>query len=205
MCGDNTNWLVIKSCFVGPSQNEVKNEIDAYYEKVMTAFTLMPWELHQAQPDFFEKLFLDCQRGTIVLYVLGSDYRREYYNFYNTQAQLQALLTTIAAIRFHQDKGHLPNKLDELINAGYLQKLPADPYNDKPLIYKVEGENFKIYSIGNNFKDDGGKGGFLPQPLCSSNASLDLVFWPPIEPWKLRLEHLKKIQDSNQPSQKPSE
>lgn len=203
MCGDNNNWLVIKSCFIGPTQNKVKKEIDSYYEKVNTVFTITPWELHKTQPDYFDKLGPECRGNIPILYVYGLDYRRAYYNYYDTQAQLQALLTTIAVMRFRQDNGHLPNELDELIKARYLQKLPADPYNEKSLIYKVEGENFRMYSIGNNFEDDGGKGSFLPRMLGSSISSADLVFWPPTEPRKAYLTRILQVQESNPPSQKP--
>jgi hypothetical protein len=115
-CGIS-GWDVTKFWFAGPTQKEVKNQIDSYYEQVMAAFTIAPWELHQVQPDFFEKL--ERQRfDMLFLFVWGSDYSKDYYNYYDTQAQLQALLTTIAVMRFRQDKGHLPVELDELVKAG---------------------------------------------------------------------------------------
>lgn len=201
MCGES-RWPIIINCFIGPTQNEVKSEIDSYYEKVLAVFTIAPWELNQTKPDYFDKIERNCQRNTFVLYVYGSDYRRDYYNYYDTQAQLQALLATIAVMRYRQDKEHLPCELDELVKAGYLWQLPPDPYSDKSLVYKVEGENFKIYSIGDNFKDDGGKGNFYPTPLCSGRIShQDIVFWPPIELQKIYLERLKN-RKSNQPSLK---
>lgn len=101
-------------------------------------------------------------------------------------------------MRFHQDKGRLPSELDELVKGGYLRQLPADPYSDKPLVYSVKGENFKIYSLGKNYRDDGGKGHFLPNPLCSQISPTDLVFWPPTEPRKTYLNRRQSIQESSQ-------
>ena len=40
---------------------------------------------------------------------------------------------------------------------GYIKQLPMDPYSDKPLIYKLTDKGFILYSIGRDFKDDGGK------------------------------------------------
>jgi hypothetical protein len=73
------------------------------------------------------------------------------------------------------------------------------------LVYSVEGEDFKIYSVGENFKDDGGKGCFLPRPLGYSISPADLVFRPPIEPLKIYLNRNQPNQEFNQPAQKPSE
>ncbi len=203
-CCGKGGWWLIKNWFAGPTQKEVKSQIDSYYEKVNTAFMITPWELHLKQPDYFEKL--EHQRfDMLFLFVWGSDYRRNYYNYYDSQAQLQALLTMIAVMRFRQDKGYLPGELNELVEEGYLRQLPADPYSNKSLVYSVKGEDFKLYSIGNNFKDNGGEGGFLPRPLYSSNTSPNLVFWPLIEPRKIYLNRRQPIQESNQPQQKPSE
>ncbi|MCS6829639.1 MAG: hypothetical protein RMM08_02110 [Armatimonadota bacterium] len=43
-------------------------------------------------------------------------------------------------------------KLDELI---------IDPFSGKELVYKREGERYRLYSVGQDGKDDGGR---LPQP-----------------------------------------
>jgi hypothetical protein len=50
----------------------------------------------------------------------------------------------------------LPASLDELISAGYIQFVPMDPYSNGPLVYKPAGDNFKLYSVGYDFSDDGG-------------------------------------------------
>jgi hypothetical protein len=169
----------------------VKSQIDLYYKQVEATFTMTPWQLHQTQPDFFENLYRP-RFETLFLITYAQTYRRYFHDYYKTQAQLQALLTTIAIQRFHHDKGHLPGQLDELVNAGYLRQSPADPYSDKPLIYNVEGEDFKIYSVGENFKDDGGK------------RTDDIIFWPPWERPKYS-EPNQPIQEPNQPEQKHSE
>lgn len=203
-------WYTFKYFFAGPRQREVKSNIDSYYEQVEEAFTMKPWQLNQVKSNCFEK-FERLQKDDLFMFVWGKDYRKIFYDCHDTQAQLQALLATIAVLRFHQDKGHLPNELDELVKEGYLRQLPADPYSSKPIIYSAQGEEFKMYSIGNNFKDDGGKGCFLPNWITGSSAgSADLVFWPPTEPLKILINRKQKnrnlsIQETNQPSQKRSE
>jgi hypothetical protein len=180
------SWGTIKFCFAGPTQKEVKDQIDSYYKQVEEGFKITPWQLHQTKPNFFEDQLDLLNFENLFLLAYGTIYRGEYYNYYNTQSQLKALMTTIAILRFRQDKGRLPNNLDELVKDGYLKELPADPYSDKSLVYGVEGEDFKIYSVGENFTDNGGK-----------RRTDDIVFWPPWE----RPKH----SDPNQSLQRRSE
>jgi hypothetical protein len=67
-------------------------------------------------------------------------------------------VTAVAlALAAHKaDKGKYPEKLEALA-PDYLKAIPADFCSGKPLIYKVEGEGFVLYSVGKNMRDDGGK------------------------------------------------
>ncbi len=90
----------------------------------------------------------------------------------------EATLTILALQRYRAEKGRYPASLSELKQAGYLNDLPADPYNNGPLAYKVAGDDFTLYSFGPDFKDNGGqpgadrKGRFQRWP-----SSGDAVFW----------------------------
>jgi hypothetical protein len=86
-------------------------------------------------------------------------------------------------VRYKNSKGFYPDNLQELRAGEHLEKLPIDPYSDKPLVYKKTKDNFILYSIGLNFKDDGG------EPSKRSDGSIrkwsdngDTVFWPPPKP-----------------------
>ncbi len=90
-----------------------------------------------------------------------------------------ALITTIALLLFKENTGSFPDDLGELIKSGYLTELPQDPYSDGPLRYKKTQDNFTLYSLGQNFKDDGG------QAFRDSKGRIemwsdkgDTVFWP---------------------------
>ena len=49
-----------------------------------------------------------------------------------------------------------------------------DPYSDEPLVYRVEGESFILYSVGEDFFDDGG----IDVTWDQSQSGGDRVFWP---------------------------
>jgi hypothetical protein len=87
------------------------------------------------------------------------------------------LLVTDLAIRcFRLENSRLPRDLDELV-PGVLTTIPQDPYSGRPLRYHVEGDEYVLYSVGPDRKDDGGrpfpdrsdhtkaKGDYLVDPL----------------------------------------
>jgi hypothetical protein len=71
-------------------------------------------------------------------------------------ARLRAARAGIAVERFRLANGRLPDSLDEL-PPKWLDTVPTDPFDDKPIRYKKLTQGFVTYSIGPDLKDDGGK------------------------------------------------
>jgi len=91
----------------------------------------------------------------------------------------EATLTVLALKLYQQDKGSLPEDIEQLVKDGYISSVPVDPYSDKPLIYKKVGQDFTLYSVGTDFEDDGGTVG----KDKNGNVKMwetdgDAVFWP---------------------------
>ncbi len=91
-----------------------------------------------------------------------------------SRTEIQALITTLSIIRYHNDKNDYPETLSQLIMTGYLKKLPKDPFSNKPLVYKRTQQGFILYSLGGDFADDGGK----YSKSGYSEQGGDHVFWP---------------------------
>jgi hypothetical protein len=88
-----------------------------------------------------------------------------------------ALLRTELALHcYHQTHRRWPASLAEL-SPGYLTSLPLDPFTQQPLIYRVEGEAFVLYSVGEDKVDDGGIFGLLPWHPGSTARDVDLDTW----------------------------
>jgi hypothetical protein len=67
-----------------------------------------------------------------------------------------SLLTIELNLRCYlADHGQPPATLDELVPR-YLKTLPSDPFSGKPLIYRPQGTNWLLYSVGPDGVDDGG-------------------------------------------------
>jgi len=72
------------------------------------------------------------------------------------QAANGAALVAVATTRYRLDHGSLPEKLDVLVPA-YLDEIPADPFDGKPLRLVHKDDQWIVYSIGPDGKDDGGQ------------------------------------------------
>jgi len=98
---------------------------------------------------------------------------------YRGKVLYEATAMILALQRWRVEKNEYPADLDGLVAAGFLKELPMDPYSDKPLIYKKTDNNFILYSVGLDFKDDGGK-------IVEKRGDVqwgthhdgDAVFWP---------------------------
>ncbi|MBE0535488.1 MAG: hypothetical protein IH624_07435 [Phycisphaerae bacterium] len=95
-----------------------------------------------------------------------------YGAFYLYKCHADALITTLAILRYRANKGEYPPTLEKLIGASYLRALPMDPYSGWPLVYQTTDDDFTLYSVGPNFKNDGGK------HVGWSDEPGDYVFWP---------------------------
>jgi hypothetical protein len=70
-------------------------------------------------------------------------------------ARLRAAATGVAAVRFRKVEGRWPRSLAELAPK-WIERAPVDPFTGAPLLYAVDGEGVRIYSVGLNSADDGG-------------------------------------------------
>ena len=114
-----------------------------------------------------------------IVYLLLPAERRASEIRFRAKADHEALITVLAIKRSRLEKGAYPATLNELKVAHYLDALPADPYSNGPLIYKIIGNDFTLYSVGPDFHDDGGVPGRNSDgkhKMWADNG--DTVFWP---------------------------
>ncbi len=75
--------------------------------------------------------------------VLSPVYSQVVENLARTRARRSALLAAATALTWRARHGSLPRSLTACMKA-----VPLDPFDGKPLRYRVEGKGFVIYSIG---------------------------------------------------------
>ncbi len=89
------------------------------------------------------------------------------------QVSAQGMMAALAALTYKTKEGHLPESLEKLVTAGLLPQVPLDPYSNGPLVYKVRGDDFLLYSVGPDMVDNGGVHSTWDEKTG------DHVFWPP--------------------------
>jgi hypothetical protein len=93
------------------------------------------------------------------------------------EAMWRLAATVIAIRRFEQRHDRVPKNLRELIPS-LMPSLPLDPMDKKTLRYRVTGQGWILYSVGENGTDDGGNfylgKGAVPKSL---REGADIV-WP---------------------------
>jgi hypothetical protein len=69
----------------------------------------------------------------------------------------ERLLAVELALRcYESEQGRAPTSLEQLVPQ-YFQRVPLDPFSDRPVVYHPQGTNWLVYSVGEDTVDDGGK------------------------------------------------
>jgi hypothetical protein len=76
--------------------------------------------------------------------------------FQRRDAMLSLMRTDLAIRRYQQRHGNWPETLAAVV-PDELKAVPIDPFSEKPLVYRVAGDDFVLYSVGQDGVDDGGK------------------------------------------------
>ena len=135
------------------------------YSDTIAAMT--PWKIHT------DKTNLTSTTNPLIE-ILSPAITRLTEIEYSSRAEIQALITTLAILRYNTANNGYPATLSELISASYIKELPIDPFSDKPLVYRRTQEGFILYSFGADFDDDGGQ--YSKWGLGEEGG--DHVFWP---------------------------
>ena len=93
---------------------------------------------------------------------------------YRNRTDEDALITTLAILRYNDGSDSYPRELSQLVSAGYIKEVPKDPYSNNPLVYKQTRDGFTLYSFGEDYDDDGGQ----RIKRGARDEGGDRVFWP---------------------------
>jgi hypothetical protein len=199
-------------CFIGPTRNELVEQI----EKILTTsdqiMTNTPWQVKNKDGGYFGEL-QKIKETNFILQIMRVSPESIFNMYHKTRAQREALITALAVLQFKLDSGQFPNTLNELVSTGYLQSVPMDPYSDGPLVYKVTEDDFTLYSVGVDFKDDGGALKLAhtskppyPEGYVHRSPPPDIIYWPvqrrdrlQSPRWQKQVERREAAEDANRP------
>ena len=165
--------------FTHPNKQQTREMADRCYAFLGKIAHKTPAQIRAEGIDI-EKQAMEIIKGNILLEILTPAISRISELSHRNRADVEAVLTIIAILRYEQDSGGYPQNLQELIADAYLKQLPIDPYSNEPLVYRRTDEGFTLYSLGPNFTDDGGEYGKdrKGKPRLWYSLDADAVFWP---------------------------
>ncbi|MHC4624280.1 MAG: hypothetical protein ACYS4W_10305 [Planctomycetota bacterium] len=180
----------LAASLAGADRDEMTREFEKCYSTAQQWAHKTPWQLRKEKVD--TKMGMDeWSPFRRVRYwpvcVLAPALTKVSELSYRAEVQIEALVTTVAAIRYKNAYGDYPDNLDRLLEADLLKKLPMDPYSDQPLVYKTTDGDFILYSLGRDFDDDAG--GY--SNWGDSHQGGDHVFWP-VETPQQKQERLQR-------------
>jgi hypothetical protein len=188
LMNEKSEWSSLKwrlDCFTGPTRKEIAEQIEQVFAISDQIMTKTPWQIKNEGHDYFHEIE-NINNSNFFLEAIGKSPKEIFDIYYKTKAQTDALVVVLSILRYKIDTGQFPETLENIVAKGYLRSIPNDPYSNSSLVYKITQDVFTLYSVGENFKDDG----------CVS-ASDDIVFWPPTE--------ILKEKEADYPPQKRSE
>jgi|GEM_PF-251098 len=176
VAGDWEDGVTSLLLFDYPNRREMTSLIDTFLKECQLILDTEP-----SHPQYEERKarWTALAQRSFLLRIQAPAMERLVALAWRMKAGRRALLTTVAIMRYGQDKGTYPSTLAALTGDGYMSELPVDPYSDGAFGYRRTPDGFLLYSWGENRTDEGGRQGtgYNGQPrLYMENG--DWVFWP---------------------------
>jgi len=147
---DSAKWL-----------DEMRRRIDAAENAIFPATTEDARFRVEHRPFGYIRMSFLCP---FTNYLLGS--QEDVINAMAECEARRAITESVLSVeRFRRKYGTTPDSLSELVPE-FVAKRPVDPFTGEPMITKRTAQEFLIYSVGRNRRDDGGDvGGDLPKDI----------------------------------------
>jgi len=173
--GKNVKEIIFNMLtFNMPDKKEIIEQIDHLYEAYQQEFDdanqqTLGKEYNQAKKD-----------APLLLQILTPAVEKVATLSWRIRTHRDGLIATLAILRYHKQTGKYPDSLEELLNKGFIDRIPFDAYRNGPLTYRKTDNNFILYSYGEDFDDDNG----TPSRWGTGKEGGDQVFWPVTHPAK---------------------
>ena len=117
--------------------------------------------------DRYEAIFDDVGAVTKIRYIFTALLTPTMSVMFQAASRNGALnrstVAWIALERYRRKHGALPEKLEQLVPE-FLDEVPADPFDGRPLRYLIRDGKPVVYSVGKDRVDDGGQGDDSGEP-----------------------------------------
>lgn len=130
--------------------------------------------LHQRLTDG-QELWMQTASDNILTSIAMPNFGGAISRLVIADATLKGFYHYLALMAYFRQQGHYPERLSQLVPQ-FIPELPKDPFTGNDFHYKrLADDDFRLYSVGEDHKDDGGKGVYF-HTGCKTNK--DIVFSP---------------------------
>jgi hypothetical protein len=161
----------VRICLTHPDRRSTLLSFGTSFTLIRELANQTPWALHVQNTSYEEQLHTLYVGNYYLCDNLGATAQCIRIGW-QTRVSGDATVTLLALFAYKAQEGRFPESLRQLVQAGLLLSVPIDPYSGAPLIYRIQGDSFTLYSIGEDFTDGGGR------PCEWNEKSGDHVFWP---------------------------
>jgi hypothetical protein len=162
----------VRICLTHPDRRQTVALFESYFTMVKELARKTPWELELEDTSYQQRL-KEWLSGNYYLQDGSAAIARCIQLGWRGRVSGAAVVTTLAILTHKAQKGRFPESLRQLVEEGLLSSVPIDPYSGEPLVYTVNGDDFTLYSVGEDFVDNGG------QPCeWDDQSGGDHVVWP---------------------------
>jgi membrane protease YdiL (CAAX protease family) len=159
--------------FLGLDRRQTTRCAEEFLDHIGIAAARTPWEFRN-EPNGVRSVLDGILQENTYVGLLGNACLGVAHMPWRARADLDALVVTIALIRYEAVHARYPDSLTQLVEAGFLRRVPRDPYSNGPLVYQRGEGGFQLYSCGVDLDDDGG----VPSRWGDGPEGGDQVFWP---------------------------
>ena len=143
------------------------NGLGMYFELASVAADPSPERLKGVSPDYGQFHIPDAL--TLLDKAVVALQRAVVYSP-AVRAKLEAAAAGVAARRFADANGRLPESLESLV-PDYLGAVPIDPFTGRALVFRPVDGGLLVYSVGWNFTDDSGFPNMITPPEGKDRAN----------------------------------
>jgi hypothetical protein len=157
-----------------PSKKEIIEKIDNIYDIYQRGFDVADMK------NIEEQYNKTTQNESLLLQILTPALGKVATLSWRAKTDGDGLIATLVILRYYKQTGKYPDNLEELLNKGFIKRIPFDAFRNGPLTYRKTDTSFILYSFGEDFDDDGG----APSRWGTGKEGGDQVFWPVVHPAK---------------------
>jgi hypothetical protein len=176
--GDWKDNLLNTLRFRYPDRRETVAMVDRFFQQAQSRLNVPPDTNDNTEPDEGDPAS-SRNVSNIFFSLLTPAYDRVAQQAWRLKTHESAVVTLLAIHRYFRATSNYPDRLDQLVEQGYLKQPPRDPFGQGTLTYRQTDGGFTLYSWGSNRRDDGGRPGTDSQGQFRRWADNgDWVFWP---------------------------